>query len=135
MLGLAMIVPAVMTWTEALSSEEMAPLSRWQTILLFLGGLHVAYAVYLSQLFDLAALWSVAIFLLATACIQAVMAMGIWLDGGSGPISRWLQIPVELSSSATLWSFLYLCFAAILCSLCGYQAYQWQARSRGPIER
>ena len=130
MLGLAMIVPAALTSAQSFAGSEMTPMSRWQIVSLFLGGLHLAYAVYLFQIPDLAALWSVAVFLLAAACVQAVIAMGLWLDSGSGPIRRWLQIPNALASSSTLWSFLYLCFAAILCSMCGYHAYQWQIADR-----
>ena len=133
MLGLAMLAPILANWLQSDFQVNSGGLSRWQIVQVFLGGLLLAYAVFLYQIFDRAALWSVSVVLLALSCIHAAIAMGTWLDAGAGPMGRWLQIPAPLRAHATLWSFIYTIFGAVLSVLCGYQAFRWQSADHSTL--
>jgi hypothetical protein len=125
-LGLMLILPSWLTWL-GWSALPMQPLgSRWIYILIFLGALHLVYSIFLFQIHDRAALWSVAIFLLIVGCIQAIFTVGTLLDAGVGPVSQFLQLPPGEANMVTWWCFLHLCFAVLLCYLCGRQALRWK---------
>lgn len=127
-MGIVLIVPSILAWGgwAALPVEPSG--SRWVYIMIFLGALHVTYAVFLFQVPERSALWAVAIFLLIVGCIHGIFTVGTWLDAGSGPISRYLQLPPTETAAVTLWCFLHLCFSALLCYLCGRQALRWKQR-------
>jgi hypothetical protein len=131
-LGLVLIVPSLMAWG-GWTALPVQPLgSRWVFIMVFLGGLHLVYAIFLFQIQDRAGLWSVAVFLLMVSCLQGVFTAGTWLDHGAGPVSRFLQLPVDETATVTLWCFLHLCFAILLGYLCGRQAMRWGRIERPP---
>ena len=128
-LGTVLIIPSLLAWG-GWSALPVQPLgSRWIFIMIFIGGLHWVYAIYLFQIQERAALLAVALFLLAVACVQAVFTAGTWLDGGLGPISRYLQLPPGETAMVTFWCFLHLTIAVVLCYLCGRQAFRWQHKS------
>ncbi len=125
-LGGVLVVPSLLAWN-GWTAVPVEPLgSRWVPIMIFLGALHFVYAIFLFQVQDRAALWSVAIFMLVVGCIHGVFTAGTWLDAGVGPVSRFLQLPYGEASTLTLWCFLHLCFAILLCYLCGRQALLWK---------
>jgi hypothetical protein len=131
-LGLVLIVPSAMVWSGWQAFPTYPSGSRWIFVMIFLGGLHLVYAVFLYQLAEGTALWAVAIFLLVIGCIQGVFTAGTYLDYGTGPISGFLQLPPGESATVTLWYFLHLCLAVALCYLCGRQAIWWRrSRQRG----
>jgi hypothetical protein len=113
-MGLVLIVPSMLAWGgwAALPVEPMG--SRWIFIMIFLGALHLMYAVFLFQVPERSALWAISIFLLIVGCIHGIFTIGTWLDGGNGPISRFLQLPSAETAAVTLWCFLHLCFSALL---------------------
>jgi hypothetical protein len=125
-MGLVLIIPSSLAWN-GWGGLPVEPLgSRWIFIMIFLGALHIMYSIYLFQLLDRSALWSVSIFLLAVACIHGVFTAGTWLDAGIGPVSRFLQLPPTETAAVTLWCFLHLCFSVLLSYLCGRQALRWK---------
>jgi hypothetical protein len=125
-MGLVLIVPSSLAWNgwAALPVEPLG--SRWIFIMIFLGALHIVYAVFLFQVLDRSALWSVSIFLLAVGCTHGIFTAGTWLDAGVGPVSRFLQLPPTDTAAVTLWCFLHLCFSVLLSYLCGSQALRWK---------
>lgn len=125
-MGLVLIVPSFLAWGgwAALPVEPMG--SRWIFIMIYLGALHLMYAVFLFQVPDRSALWAISLFLLVVGCVHGVFTAGTWLDAGSGPVSRFLQLPASETAAVTLWCFLHLCFSALLCYLCGRQALKWK---------
>lgn len=127
-MGLVLIVPSLLAWSgwAVLPVEPLG--SRWIFIMIFLGALHIVYAIFLFQVQDRSALWSVSLFLLLVGCVHGVFTAGTWLDGGSGPVSRFLQLPPSETAAVTLWCFLHLCFSALLSYLCGRQALRWYQR-------
>ncbi len=127
-LGVFLTVPSLLAWNGWTTLPVESQGSRWIPIMIFLGALHFVYAIFLFQIQDRAALWSVAIFLLAVGCIHGVFTAGTWLDAGVGPVSRFLQVPHGEATTLTLWCLLHLCFAILLCYLCGRQALLWKQR-------
>ena len=127
-MGMVLIVPSLLAWGgwSALPVEPLG--SRWIFIMIFLGALHIVYAVFLFQIQDRSALWPVSIFLLLVGCIHGIFTAGTWLDQGNGPVSRFLQLPPTETAAVTLWCFLHLCFSVLLSYLCGRHALRWKLR-------
>ncbi len=127
-MGLVLISLSTLAWS-GWSVLPVQPLgSRWIFIMIFLGGLHLVYSIFLFQIPERAALWSVSIFLLMVGCIHGVFTAGTWLDKGSGPVSRFLQLPPTETAAVTLWCFLHLCFSVIFSYLCGRLAQRWKLK-------
>ena len=133
-MGLVLIFPSLLAWS-GWSVLPVEPLgSRWIFIMIFLGALHIVYAIFLFQIQERAALWAVSFFLLFVACLHGVFTAGTWLDQGYGPVSRFFQLPPTETAAVTLWCFLHLCFSALLSYLCGRHALRWKRKLQRSLE-
>lgn len=125
-MGMVLILPALLAWSGWTVLPVEPTGSRWIFIMIFLGALHIVYGIFLFQIPERAALWSVSLFLLFVACVHGVFTAGTWLDKGNGRVSHFLQLPPTETPMVTLWCFLNLIFSAILCYLCGRLAIRWR---------
>ena len=92
----------------------------------FLAALHLIYAIFLVQIKDWSALFTVAIAMLAVAVVFAAVSAGLLTGGGQGVIAQFLEIPHVLISQASIWCVAMLCLATMMCYIGGKVAVNWK---------
>jgi hypothetical protein len=100
--------------------------ARWALVLLFLGTVQVAYAVYAIQLPDWGTVWVVTLFSLGLATLYA-MVLGLTLiSSETAPIVRFLQLEDKIAGSkAALWCLCMTSVAVLLAFFAGRLSVRW----------
>ncbi len=101
------------------------PIHRWTYIVFFIGGLQLAYAIYLVQLPDWSTVWVVAILTLFLATGYAMVLGVVALGKPDNNIVQLLGLSTTSPRSATLWCFSMLSALSLLTYFCGREGMQW----------
>lgn len=130
--GLFAMAPAVWDVAEYvhyLGAVNAPAVARWALMVLLLGVVQLAYAVYLFQLPDWTSVWAVTLYSLAAAGAYA-MTLGVvltadaedWLVGPQG-----LQLADKLAGGrAALWCLAMVSVSTILAFFAGRLSVQWR---------
>jgi hypothetical protein len=129
MIGLASIVPAVWQWIMISRSDDFQGIPRWVYLLGFSGGLHVCYALFVSQIGDYSALQSLAVFLLVATCVYGFVGIALWLGDNEQFAVRFIQISAVLKPRAAIWCGIMFSVSALGCFLFGREAVVWRRRA------
>jgi hypothetical protein len=109
------VSPAVWDVLQYVQAVEGAYVARWALIVLALGAVQVAYAIYLAQLPDWTSGWVVTVFALATAALYAAMLGVTLIAGDDSRLIRSLQLTEFVASGrAAVWC---LCMTTIMATL------------------
>lgn len=129
-LGLISLVPAIIFLIKINQAEFLAVTPRWIYLLIFVGALHIVYAVYLIQVADWSSLWAVSILMLVASFFYGVFSTAILLDDGFGPVVQFLQLPVAQMKTATIACLVGLCLSVLTSYLCGREALNWKKNEK-----
>lgn len=124
------VIPAVVTIYQNSQLDEPVNLHHWVYLLLMVGILQSAYALYLWQLPDFSSLWVVSLLALAVATLHAfLLAIRILADENHSIIAR-LQLNLETLSPGKQagWCLVILILFGTYCYFAGRTALKWQLR-------
>jgi hypothetical protein len=109
------VAPAVWDVLQYVQAVEGAYVARWALIVLALGAVQAAYAIYLAQLPDWTSGWVVTVFALASAALYAAMLGVTLIAGDDSRLIRSLQLTEFVASGrAAVWC---LCMTSIMATL------------------
>lgn len=125
-MALFSIAPAAWDIVDYWRVPESQFVARWALVLLFLGAVQVAYAVYVIQLPDWGTVWVVTLVSLGLATLYA-MVLGLTLiSSESSPIVRFLQLEDKIAGSkAALWCLCMTSVAVLLAFFAGRLSVRW----------
>ena len=129
LLGIAPGVWDVMEYFRLADSVESPGIARWAHVVLMLGVVQIAYAVYLFQLPDWTSVWVVTLHSLAMGGLYALALGGVLVSGpGSwmvGPTG--LQLADQVAGGkAALWCVAMVSLSTVLAFFAGRLARQWR---------
>jgi hypothetical protein len=127
--GIAPAVWDVVDYVQYYDLVESPQVARWALILLLLGCVQVAYAVYLWQLPDWASMWVVTLYALALAGLYALMLGLVLISGEDGLLvgPHGLQLADKLAGGqAALWCLAMTSVSTILAFFAGRVSVQWR---------
>lgn len=123
------VAPAVWDVAEYLQIAESPFVARWAFVLLFLGVVQLAYAVYLFQLPDWTSVWVVTLFSLVSAAGYAAV-LGLVLVSSADAFligSQGLQLADKLAGGkAALWCLCMVSLSTLLAFFAGRLSVGWQ---------
>ncbi len=125
-LGLVSLIPAIIMLVRIQQQDFTAVTPRWIYLMMFVGALHLVYAVYLIQIADWSALWAVSILMLVASCVYGMFSAAIMLDSGFGPIAEFLQLAGTQTRTAGTGCLVGLLFSVLTAYLCGREALNWK---------
>jgi hypothetical protein len=100
--------------------------ARWALVLVGLGLVQIAYAVYLVQLPDWTSVWVVTLHSLALAALYAMVLGLVFISREDGAIVRALQLSDKLAGGqALLWCLCMVSISVILAFFAGRLSVQW----------
>ena len=103
--------------------------ARWALVLILLGVVQTAYAIYLFQLPDWTSVWVVTLYSLALAGLYALGLGLVLISGDDGLLvgPRGLQLADKLASGkAGLWCVAMTCVSTIIAFFAGRLSAQWR---------
>jgi hypothetical protein len=129
LIGLAMIgvLPIVFSLLESRAQAATFEVQRWAYVLLLVGVLQLAYAIYLVQIPDWSSVWVISIATLLLATAYATL-MGIRLLAGDGnPVILFFDLDDNPFSSGQEagWCFIMLLLTSALSFLAGRFGTRW----------
>jgi len=119
------MVPAIYNWYHWTQLTDSVPLPRWIYILVFVGAIHLMYALFLAQIPDWSAMRAVALAMLFMAFVFGIVSTGL-LVGQQGSLSGFLGIPYALNRQASIWCVAMLCLATLMAYWGGKESANWQ---------
>ena len=129
-IGVVSLMPALYFGIVFADAESEMPIARWACVAAFVGGVHLLYGVYITQLVDYSAMQMLAVFImLVVTCLYGFTGMSLMLDDGDGRIANLLQIPFALKRQAMIWCGIMFGVNALACYLFGREAMAWQRRT------
>jgi hypothetical protein len=120
------MVPAFYHWYSWTLLTDSLPLPRWIYILIFVGAVHLIYAIFLAQVPDWSAMRAVALAMLAVAFVFGFVSTGLLVGGGQGNLTGFLGIPFALNRQACIWCVAMLCLATLMSYWGGKESSNWQ---------
>lgn len=132
-LGVALIVaalvgliPAIMEFADHFRhADTSAGIARWAYLLVLLGAVQIAYAIYVMQLPDWGTVWVVTAFSLLVAAGYATLLGFLLLSAEPSRTLGFLQLADGLRQKAISWCFLMLCLNCLVTYLGGRSAAGW----------
>jgi hypothetical protein len=127
--GLAPAIWDVVEYVQYYDLVESPHVARWALVLMLLGCVQVAYAVYLWQLPDWTSMWVVTLYSLALAGLYALMLGLVLISGEDGLLvgPRGLQLADKLAGGkAALWCLAMTSLSTILAFFAGRLSVQWR---------
>jgi hypothetical protein len=120
------VAPAVWDVIEYVQIPESQFVARWALVLLLLGGVQVAYALYLVQLPDWTTVWVVTIYSLVLAAIYAAVLGLVLISREQGLVVNALQLADKLEGGkAILWCLCMVSLSTILAFFAGRLSARW----------
>jgi hypothetical protein len=120
------VVPAVLDVVQHVGTVDSAGVARWAWILLLVGGVQCAYAVYLAQLPDWASVRVISIVTLALASGYAMLLGNLLLAGRQGQLLRFLELTEPGGGNrAALWCLMMLGITILLAYFSGRISGNW----------
>jgi hypothetical protein len=131
--ALCSVIPAALDAVEHVRVGASPGLARWAYLLILVGAVQLAYAVYLAQLPDWSTVRIVALVSLVLATSYAILLGLTLLSRDDSALVRSLELTDQLQGGrATGWCFIMLCVASLLSYLSGRISVRWrQAVVRG----
>ena len=125
------MIPAVLDIIEHVRVQPSAGVARWAYLLLLVGTVQLAYALYLAQLPDWSTVWVVTVVSLVLASVYAgFLSLTILAGSDSGVIAS-LELTDQLRGGrATGWCFIMLCVSCLLSYTSGRISVRWQKKRR-----
>lgn len=120
------IVPALYHWYSWTQLAESMPLPRWIYIQIFVGAIHLVYAIFLAQIPNWSAMRAVSVAMLAVAFVFGFISTGLLIGGGQGNLTGFLGIPYTLSRQACIWCVAMLCLATLMSYWGGKESSNWE---------
>lgn len=125
------MVPAIWDVVEYVQIVESQFVARWALVLLFLGIVQLAYAVYLFQLPDWASVWVVTLQSLALAGLYAAVLGLVLISREEGFFVRALQLHDKLAGGkAVLWCLCMVCVWTIMAFFAGRLSVRWRHKEQ-----
>lgn len=124
--SLVNMIPAIYHWYQWTEMADSMALPRWIYILIFVGAVHLIYAVFLVQITDWSAMRAVSIAMLALAFVFGFVSTGLLFGGGQGNLASFLGIPFTLNQQACIWCVAMLCLATLMSYWAGKESSNWQ---------
>jgi hypothetical protein len=120
------LVPAGLDVVRHLQAVESAGVARWAWILMLIGGIQLAYAIYLVQLPDWASVRVVSIVTLSLATGYAMLLGNLLLAERQGQLIRLLELSGRVSQNqAALWCLILLSISILLAYFSGRVSSHW----------
>lgn len=129
LVALINMAPAIYYWYQWNQQFDAMPIPRWIYLLVFVGVIHLIYAVFLSQISDWSAMRAVSVAMLAMAFVFGGVSTGL-LVGGTGALAGFLGLPFALSRQACIWCVAMLCLATLMSYWGGKEALNWERAER-----
>ncbi len=120
------MTPALYQWYQWTQLAETMALPRWIYIQVFVGAIHLVYAVFLFQINDWSAMRAVSVAMLFVAFIFGFISTGLLVGGGEGNLTGFLGIPYMLNRQACIWCVAMLCLATLMSYWGGKESTNWQ---------
>ena len=120
------MTPALYHWYHWTQLTEMMALPRWIYIQVFIGAIHLVYALFLYQINDWSAMRAVSVAMLFVAFIFGFVSTGLLVAGGDGNLTGFLGIPYMLNRQACIWCVAMLCLATLMSYWGGKESTNWQ---------
>lgn len=125
------MVPAIWDVVEYVQIVESQFVARWALVLLFLGIVQLAYAVYLFQLPDWASVWVVTLQSLLLAGLYAAVLGLVLISREEGFFVHALQLHDKLAGGkAVLWCLCMVCVWTIMAFFAGRLSVRWHHKER-----
>ncbi len=120
------VVPALYHGYHWAQLAESMALPRWIYIQIFVGAIHLVYAIFLFQINDWSAMRSVSVAMLVVAFVFGFISTGLLVGGGKGNLTGFLGIPYTLNRQACIWCVAMLCLATLMSYWGGRESNNWQ---------
>jgi hypothetical protein len=125
------MVPAVVHLLQPASGAVGPGVARWWPFLLLIGGVQVAYALYVIQLPDWSTVWMTSLFALLLAAAYAMLVTIAVLAGEQHPVLQTLGLADRVSSRRmACWCVVMLTVTGLLAYFGGQLALRWQRVDR-----
>lgn len=126
-MGLFGVIPAAMDVADHLSNiDESLGISRWAYLLLLLGLVQVAYAIYVVQLPDWSTVWVIAVMSLIVASGYAMFLAVTLLASHQSSVLRALDLHRVAEGRAGGWCFIMLCTTCLTAYFAGRLSVRWR---------
>lgn len=127
LLGMFSMAPAVYDVARYLSHTEGDFVGRWAFLLFFLGMIHLAYAVYLTQLPDWSSAWVLTSVVLGQGAFYAMLLTAAYLARGGSQLVQALDLGQYIDNGqAIAWCFIMLCLTGVVAYFCGRVSIRWR---------
>ena len=125
------VVPALAHVVRLPAADAAPGLGRWIHLSLLLGGLQLAYAVYVLQLPDWSTVWTVALVSLLVAAGYAMLASIALLASDEHPVLQWLGLAHRsLGRRLAGWCVVMLSLTGLVAYAGGQLSLRWYRRER-----
>ena len=126
LVGIINLLPFLVSWFQAVQTDDLFDLQRWMYLQVFLAGLHFVYAIFLLQVSDWSALRVIAVAMLSIAMLFAVIATGLLLGGNQGAIAGFLGLQGDLLRRGVYWCVALLVMTTLFSYMAGREAANWK---------
>lgn len=130
LVGLINLLPACFQWYLWSQDPLSETLPLWITLLVFLGAIHLLYALFVFQIPDWSALRAVSVVMLIEAAICGFVSVGILLGGVNSPSVSYLGLNYAMLNSASVWCVTMLLLAVVTSFLTAKESFNWQQIDR-----
>ena len=124
--ALCSIVPALADVREHLSALDSPGVAPWASLVLMVGFLQIAYAVYLVHIPDWCTVWVVSVVYLILATVYAMFLGVFLLSDTHSQFIRWMGLVDQLSGDRAVgWCMMMLCLSCLLAYALGRYSVRW----------
>jgi hypothetical protein len=125
--GIALANVALFVIDAALDANELRPtgVANWALLLLMLGLVQGAYALYLVQLPDWSTVWAASLLMLILAACHAMLLAVLALGGGNTPLATALELNEFADQRPELVCLMMLALTGLASYLLGRTSFRW----------
>jgi hypothetical protein len=110
--------------------DDSPGVARWALLILLVGCVQIAYAVYVVQLPDWSSVWVLALACLALAASYALILALILMSSNDNSILDWLHLDRAPRSKSARWCFMMLSLTSLLAYFAGRFSVRWHRIDR-----
>ncbi len=110
--------------------DDSPGIARWAWLLILLGTIQLAYAVYLVQLPDWSSVWVVALMWLVVATLYAMLLGIVLLSSADNGVLQWLDLDQVTRAKSARWCFMMLSLNSLLTYMAGRTSVRWHRAYR-----
>ncbi|MCO6456570.1 MAG: hypothetical protein J5I93_14830, partial [Pirellulaceae bacterium] len=120
------IVPAIFEIADHFQHLDDSPgIARWTWLLLVLGCVQLAYALYVVQLPDWSSVWVVALACLGLAAAYAMVLGAVLLSTADNGFIQFMHLHLVPRRQTSRWCFMMLSLTSLLTYFAGRAAVRW----------